>query len=299
MKLIVARTAGFCMGVRRAVEMTLEAVDSCEKPICTFGPLIHNPQVLNLLSQKGISVIETVPPRGHGTVLLRAHGVPPRVKAALVTAGFRVVDATCPRVIKVQTIIRRHAADGYGTIIIGDRNHPEVVGLLGYAGARGCVVGSVKELAALPRFTKAIVVAQTTQNTAFYREVKDWVRRNCPHYQVFDTICDSTEKRQTEVKQLADAVDAVVVVGGHNSGNTNRLAEIARKAGKPTQQVETEAELDCQVLAAARSVAVCAGASTPDWMIRRVIQVLASLGTEDDRPSSGPQDGPARPAEKG
>jgi 4-hydroxy-3-methylbut-2-enyl diphosphate reductase len=299
MKLMIARTAGFCMGVRRAVEMTLEAVDSCQKPICTFGPLIHNPQVLNLLNQKGVSVIETVPPRGHGTVLLRAHGVPPSVQAALVNAGFRVVDATCPRVIKVQTIIRRHATEGYGTIIVGDRNHPEVIGLLGYAGALGCVVGSLGELAALPRFAKAIVVAQTTQNTAFYGEIKAWVGRHCPHYQVFDTICDSTEKRQTEVKQLAGAVDAVVVVGGHNSGNTNRLAEIARQAGKPTQHIETEDELDCQALTAARSIAVSAGASTPDWMIRRVIQVLADLGPEGDRPSPEFQDRPAQSAENG
>ncbi len=269
------------MGVRRAVEMTLEAVDTCQKPICTFGPLIHNPQVLKLLGQKGIAVIETVPPRGCGTVLLRAHGVPPTVKAALKTAGFRVVDATCPRVIKVQTIIRRHAAEGYGTIIVGDRNHPEVVGLLGYAGARGYVVGSLEELADLPRLTRAIVVAQTTQNTLFYQGIKAWVGRHWPHYRVFDTICDSTEKRQTEVQQLAEAADAVVVVGGHNSGNTNRLAEIARQAGKPTQQVETEHELDFGTLSGARTIAVSAGASTPDWMIRRVIQVLTERGTEN------------------
>jgi 4-hydroxy-3-methylbut-2-enyl diphosphate reductase len=280
-KLIVARTAGFCMGVRRAVEMTLDAVDTCQKPICTFGPLIHNPQVLKLLGQKGIAVVETVPPRGCGTVLLRAHGVPPTVKAALKTAGFRVVDATCPRVIKVQTIIRRHAAEGYGTIIVGDRNHPEVVGLLGYAGARGYVVGSLEELANLPRLTRAIVVAQTTQNTSFYQGIKAWVGRHWPHYRVFDTICDSTEKRQTEVQQLAEAADAVVVVGGHNSGNTNRLAEIARQAGKPTQQVETEHELDFGALSGARTIAVSAGASTPDWMIRRVIQVLTERGTEN------------------
>jgi 4-hydroxy-3-methylbut-2-enyl diphosphate reductase len=279
--------------------MTLEAVDTCQKPICTFGPLIHNPQVLNLLSRKGVAVIETVPPQGHGTVLLRAHGVPPRAKAALSRAGFRVVDATCPRVIKVQTIIRRHAAEGYGTIIVGDRNHPEVVGLLGYAGARGHVVGSLEELATLQPFSRAIVVAQTTQNTAFYEEIKSWVGRHCPHYNVFDTICDSTEKRQNEVKQLAEAADAVVVVGGHNSGNTNRLAEIARQAGKPTQQVETEGELNFGLLADARTIAVSAGASTPDWMIRRVIRVLAALGFEDDRLSSDFREGPACAAEDG
>ncbi len=191
------------MGVRRAVEMAMDMSGNQQGPIYTFGPLIHNAQVLNLLSSKGISILEEVPEQGSGIVLVRAHGVPPKTKRQLKKAGFTVIDATCPRVIKVQSIIRRHANKGYASIIIGDRDHPEVIGLLGYAGQNGHVIGSLDELASLPPFDKAIVVAQTTQNTRVYGTIKKFIRDKHPAYKVFDTICDSTERRQTEVKRLA------------------------------------------------------------------------------------------------
>jgi 4-hydroxy-3-methylbut-2-enyl diphosphate reductase len=144
MKILVAKTAGFCMGVRRAVEMVLEAPEKHIPPICTFGPLIHNPQVLHLLEEKGITVCDRIPPAGQGTVLIRAHGVPPQDKDGLNTAGFNVIDATCPRVISVQRIIRKNAARGYASIIIGDRDHPEVIGLKGYAVDNGHVASTLE-----------------------------------------------------------------------------------------------------------------------------------------------------------
>ena len=155
------------MGVRRAVEMVLDAPDQSTKPIYTYGPLIHNPQVLNLLQSKDIRVLDEIPNSGCGTVLIRAHGVPPTAKQHLKEAEFNVIDATCPRVIKVQTIIRKHAKKGYAVIIIGDKDHPEVIGLLGYARENGHVVGDMEELAALPAFDNAIIVSQTTQNARF------------------------------------------------------------------------------------------------------------------------------------
>ena len=244
MKILIAKTSGFCMGVRRAVEMVLDAPDQNTNPIFTFGPLIHNPQVLSLLKSKDINVLDEIPSRGSGTVLIRAHGVPPTTKENLKQANFNVIDATCPRVIKVQTIIRKHAKKGFAAIIIGDKDHPEVIGLLGYAREKGFVVGSMSELEALPDFENAIVVAQTTQNTEFFDSVKTWVATRHPHYKVFNTICDSTTRRQAEVKRLAESVDAVIVVGGRNSGNTRRLAEIARETGKPAYHIETEEDLD-------------------------------------------------------
>jgi len=274
MKIVIAKTAGFCMGVRRAVEMVLDAPRRYQEPISTFGPLIHNPQVLNLLRDKGIDILDDIPKNGRGTVLIRAHGVPPETREALSRAGFTVIDATCPRVIKVQSIIRKHAAKGYASIIIGDKDHPEVIGLLGYAGDTGYVVDSLAGLDALPDFDKAIIVAQTTQNTSFFRAVKAWAEKNHPTYKVFDTICDSTSKRQAEVTQLATAVDAIVVVGGRASGNTMRLVEIAHQAGKPAFHVETEADLDFQALSTAQSIGITAGASTPNWIIKQVHQAL-------------------------
>ena len=268
------------MGVRRAVEMVLDAPDQYTKPIFTYGPLIHNPQVLNLLQSKDIKVLDEIPDRGSGTVLIRAHGVPPTAKQKLKEAAFNVIDATCPRVIKVQTIIRKHAKKNYAVIIIGDKNHPEVIGLLGYARDNGYVVGSMEELEALRAFDHAIIVSQTTQNSRFLKSVINWAAETHPHYKIYNTICDSTERRQAEVQRLAEAVDAVIVVGGHNSGNTRRLAEIARQTGKPTYHIESESELasmDTSVLASARHIGITAGASTPNWIIKKVYRALETL----------------------
>jgi (E)-4-hydroxy-3-methyl-but-2-enyl pyrophosphate reductase len=280
MKILIAKTSGFCMGVRRAVEMVLDAPDQNTNPIFTYGPLIHNPQVLNLLKSKDISVLDEIPSHGDGTVLIRAHGVPPSTKEKLKEVNFNVIDATCPRVIKVQTIIRKHAKTGFAAIIIGDKDHPEVIGLLGYARDKGFVAGNMQELEALPGFENAIIVAQTTQNTQFFESVKTWAATYHPHYKIFNTICDSTTRRQFEVKRLAESVDAVIVVGGHNSGNTRRLAEIARESGKPTYHIESETDLDkidTDALVAARHVGITAGASTPNWVIKKVYRALEAL----------------------
>ncbi len=268
------------MGVRRAVEMVLDASIEHAEPISTFGPLIHNPQVLALLEEKGIHILNETPETGSGIVLIRAHGIPPHAHEKLINAGFEVLDATCPRVIKIQTIIKKHTAQGYVSIIIGDKNHPEVVGLQGHAGQDGYVVGSLGELQALPVFERAIIVAQTTQNTQLFQDIKTWAASHRPHYKVFDTICDSTEKRQAEIKQLADTVDAIIVVGGRNSGNTRRLAEVSRGTGKATFHIETEADLgalDAEDLLSHSSIGITAGASTPNWIINRVYKALEGL----------------------
>jgi len=174
MKIAIAKNAGFCMGVRRAVEMALDASNRTFGPIYSYGPLIHNPQVLDVLEKKRVSVIEKAPGEASGTVIIRAHGVPPEERDALIRAGFDVLDATCPKVIKVQSIIARHARQGHAVIIIGDRTHPEVKGLLGYAGENGYVADSIAALNSLPVFDRAIIVAQTTQNTDLFRRVTAW-----------------------------------------------------------------------------------------------------------------------------
>lgn len=269
------------MGVRRAVEMVLSAPNRHKGPIHTYGPLIHNPQVLQLLEEKDIFALDKIPERGEGTVLIRAHGVPPQASEDLAKAGFNVIDATCPRVIKVQSIIKKHAAKGFETIIVGDQDHAEVVGLLGYAGKSGHVVNSldqIKELAlSLPETSQAIIVAQTTQNKLFFDKIRQWANAEKPHYKIFDTICDSTEKRQEEITRMAESVDAVVVVGGRNSGNTQRLAEIAGQTGKPSYHVESEEELDMDALRTSACIGITAGASTPKWIIRKICRQIEDV----------------------
>ncbi|MCF6249135.1 MAG: 4-hydroxy-3-methylbut-2-enyl diphosphate reductase [Desulfobacula sp.] len=274
MKFVVAKTAGFCMGVRRAVDMVLDASNLSDDPIYTYGPLIHNPQVLEMLEKKQVFKLDKIPAKGEGIVLIRAHGVPPEDELALKNAGFTVIDATCPRVTRVQVIIDKYAKDGYATIIIGDKKHPEVVGLLGYAKGNGYTVTALDQLDGLPKFEKAVVVGQTTQDTDFYAQIKSWCKTNAPHYKVFDTICGSTEKRQKEIRDLAAESDAVIVVGGKQSGNTKRLAQIAFQAGKPAVHIEDASQIDYSIFSSAKTVAITAGASTPNWIIKEAYQKI-------------------------
>ncbi|OIP44770.1 MAG: 4-hydroxy-3-methylbut-2-enyl diphosphate reductase [Deltaproteobacteria bacterium CG23_combo_of_CG06-09_8_20_14_all_60_8] len=274
MKVILARNAGFCMGVRRAVETTIDLVRREEHGIATFGPLIHNPQVLGLLAERGVTVLSGIPGQACGTVIIRAHGVPPKQKAALVALGVKVQDATCPRVVKVQAIIRKYQRQGYATVIIGDRDHAEVVGLMGYAEPHVQVVSSDADLPGLHLGMPYIIVSQTTQDNATFQRLSAAILARFPGGQVFATICDSTRKRQEEVKKLCQKVEALVVVGGRTSANTQRLGEIAAKMGRAVFLVETEADLDWQGLAAFDKVGVTAGASTPTWMINRVVRAI-------------------------
>jgi len=279
MKLTLAKTAGFCMGVRRAVDMVLDASNRSDGSVFTYGPLIHNAQVLEILKNKEIFILDHIPEKGQGTVLIRAHGVPPQDKLALEQNGFHVIDATCPRVIKVQTIIHKYAKSGFNTLILGDLDHSEVKGLMGYTQGNGHVIQNIEDLKQLPDFSKAILVAQTTQNHDLFSQVSAYIESNHPHYLIFNTICDSTSKRQAEVKEIARHSDAVVVVGGKNSGNTKRLAQIVSQQNIPSYHIETEIELPEIEFRDYQHVGITAGASTPNWIINRVCHCLETMSS--------------------
>ncbi|MBW2085460.1 MAG: 4-hydroxy-3-methylbut-2-enyl diphosphate reductase [Deltaproteobacteria bacterium] len=283
MKIKLAKTSGFCMGVRRAMEMILEALNRREGPIYSYGPLIHNSQVLEMLENKGLMILEpgtdSLAEVNGGSVIIRAHGIPPGEAKALEAAGLSIIDATCPRVIRVQTIIHKQAQMGYTPIIVGDADHPEVIGLLGYADGKGHAVKSKAEVETLPDFDKVIVVAQTTQTKRLFEKVVEAVKARWPEALIFTTICGATHRRQEEVRRLAHEVQAMVVVGGHNSGNTARLAEVSQAEGLKTIHLETEDELDPGWLANVDTVGIAAGASTPNWMIKRVVRELERVAS--------------------
>jgi (E)-4-hydroxy-3-methyl-but-2-enyl pyrophosphate reductase len=290
MKSRLARTAGFCMGVRRAMELALDAAHGQDGPISTYGPLIHNPQVLDMLETKGIAVLEEIPEADSqegGTVIIRAHGVPPEMRSRLKEAGFsKVINGTCPRVVKVQAIIRRSTRQGKHTVIVGDVHHPEVVGLLGHAGDMGHVISREEEVDDLPPLDEVVVVAQTTQSGTNFEQVVSALEKRIPQVEVNQTICEATHRRQNEVRRLANEVDGVVVVGGRNSGNTKRLAELAGEGGKPVFLIETEQDLDKEALCQLGSVGVTAGASTPNWMIKRVMREVGAIRSIRDNPAA-------------
>ncbi|MDX9820745.1 MAG: 4-hydroxy-3-methylbut-2-enyl diphosphate reductase [Syntrophales bacterium] len=285
MSVRLAKTAGFCMGVRRAVDIVLDlAQKKGRETIYTYGPLIHNPQTVELLKRRGIvpirSLDEIDPEDKTALLIIRAHGVSPAERSRIEELGIRIVDATCPRVTHVQKIIRKHASQGYEILILGDAEHPEVNGLLGFAGGRGRVIGDCSAIDRLPDPGKVCVVAQTTQDVEKFREMVARIRERFPDAVVFDTICDSTERRQTEVKELAGEMDAIFVVGGKNSANTCRLATLSELQGKPTFHIETVEDVDGIDIGRFDRIGVSAGASTPNWIIDRVVATLTERKSE-------------------
>ncbi len=277
MKVRLARSAGFCMGVRRAMEMVLAEANRHEGVLYTYGPLIHNTQVIDLLKSKNVEIINDIRGLKSGTILIRAHGIPPEERNMLKASGMKIIDATCPRVAKVQAIIRRHAKKGYTSVIVGDRDHAEVIGLVGYAEGKALVINSTDELSHLPQTEKICLVAQTTQNEKVYEDITRKVIQRFPQAVVFNTICEATSQRQMEVKDIAPHVDCMVVVGGYHSGNTKRLAQVSEEAGTRAFHIETEKEIKKEAFENMEVVGVTAGASTPNWMIKNVVKEIEGI----------------------
>jgi (E)-4-hydroxy-3-methyl-but-2-enyl pyrophosphate reductase len=265
------------MGVRRAMEMVLTEANKNKGPIYTYGPLIHNNQVMALLESKGVTSIDDIEGLQGGTIAIRAHGIPPEQRRLLKESGLRIIDATCPRVARVQAIIRYQTKKGNTAVIVGDRDHPEVIGLLGHAVNRAYVINQLDDVSHIPDGEKIFIVAQTTQDTHNYQEIVEALRDRFPDALIFDTICDATIKRQAEVRAFVGQVDAVVVVGGYHSGNTRRLAQISEAAGLPTFCVETEKDLDKERLSSMDVIGVTAGASTPNWMIKNIVNEIEGI----------------------
>ena len=277
MKVKLATTAGFCMGVRRAMEMALIAANKNEGPLFTYGPLIHNKQVLDLLELKNVTAVDDITGIEGGILLIRAHGIPPQQRKVLKSSPLKIIDATCPRVARVQAIIRYHTKKGYTPVIVGDRDHAEVIGLMGYGEGKAHVINSPKEVLNLPETDKIFVVAQTTQNEQIYDDIVKTVKKRYPDALIFNTICETTSERQKEVKALSESVDGIVVVGGYHSGNTRRLAQVSEATGTPTFHIETEKDLAREKLLSMEVIGVTAGASTPNWMIKNVAKEIEAI----------------------
>ena len=272
------------MGVRRAMEIVLAEANKKKGPLFTFGPLIHNNQVLDLLSSKGVIPVENLDGLQTGTIVIRAHGIPPQRRQAIKDTGLTVIDATCPKVAQVHSIIHYHTKKGYTALIVGDKDHAEVVGLKGHSKGPVYVIQEVKDVSALPHLEKAFVVAQTTQDEQNYHKVVYTLKERFPDILVFNTICDATHQRQKEVRSFKGQVDALIVVGGYHSGNTQRLAQVAKKAGIPAFHVETEKDLDKKKLFGMQLVGVTAGASTPNWMIKNVVKEIETMRGRKESP---------------
>ena len=285
MKVIVAKTAGFCWGVRRAMDAVLEAsTKQGAGPVQTLGPLIHNPQALELIGKRGVAVAEAPDKVANGTVVIRAHGIPIQdlrgLKERAKKGELAIVNATCPEVAKVHNKIKKWSPKGYFTVILGSHGHAESVAHRSFAEHGSIIVANMDEAKALTdaQLEKVLIVSQTTFTVKDFHEISGYLRDRAKDVIVENTICEDTWTRQDEAKALAQAVDYVIVVGGKASSNTKHLAELAHHYGKPVQYVETAAELDLKAFKGSETVGVLAGASTPTWLVDEVVDTLEQLG---------------------
>jgi ribosomal protein S1/(E)-4-hydroxy-3-methyl-but-2-enyl pyrophosphate reductase len=281
-EVILADAAGFCFGVKRALSLTNKVLSEVDPatPIYTLGPLIHNPQVVAQLEAKGVRALDRPGEASSGVVIVRSHGVAPKVMEELEELNHDVVDATCPFVQRAMRWAKQLSDEGYQVIIVGDRFHPEVQAILGYAGETAQVVSNPQEISTLPIASRVGVIAQTTQSVQNFKACVDELAGKVEDLKTFDTICTATEQRQTSARELAAKVDVMVVIGGRNSANTKRLAELCQEQGTVTYHIETPDELQRQWFTGVQRAGVSAGASTPDWLIEGVLARMSEFSEE-------------------
>ncbi|MBO0798753.1 MAG: 4-hydroxy-3-methylbut-2-enyl diphosphate reductase [Blastocatellia bacterium] len=277
MEIILAESLGFCMGVKRAVDLAYRALEK-DRQVATLGPLIHNAQEIERLEGDGIRMIDETSIPSSGVVIIRAHGVAPQAYDELKARGLKVMDGTCPYVHYSQRKGMELREEGYTIVIAGDKNHPEIKGILGYIDNQAHVVKNVEEARALPAFERIGVIAQTTINPAKYRSIVDVLREKAKEVKVCETICDATEENQKAIRALSSEVELIYVIGGRHSANSNKLVEAAREKCPRSFLIETPEEIDPADLRGVERVGIGAGASTPDWMIQRVVERLSILG---------------------
>jgi 4-hydroxy-3-methylbut-2-enyl diphosphate reductase len=285
MKVLVAKSAGFCFGVKRATTMAMEAVSAGSGRIYSLGPIIHSPQMVKKLEEKGVQVIDDVDQAGEkGAVIIRSHGVTVGEIEKICDRGLGIIDATCPFVKKAQDYARLLDAEGYTLVLVGEREHPEVKGIISYArSGRVHVVANPEEALEIPAARRIGVVAQTTQSYENLRRIAKICLDRCSELRVFKTICDATAVRQNEAREIAGQVDVMLVIGGYNSANTTRLATICRAISPCTHHIETAAQIDPQWFAGAEAVGVTAGASTPHWIIQEVLEKVETIDLYDGK----------------
>ncbi|MDA3799035.1 MAG: 4-hydroxy-3-methylbut-2-enyl diphosphate reductase [Kiritimatiellae bacterium] len=274
MNVILAKSAGFCWGVKRAVEKARTLAQT--KTVRTDGPLIHNTEMLKRLENENIIETDDLSSIEDAVILIRAHGIPPERYKLLNSFNIQLEDATCPYVSKIQATIEKHADEDYEILIYGDRGHAEVIGLVGFAKNRGHVIKTEDDINKLPDFPKVCLVSQSTQNFEKLQIIAQHIKDKFDEVIFVDTICNATKDRQKELVDLSKKVDAMVVVGGKQSANTMQLVKLAEKF-VPTFHIQNHEEIEPELLKQYQTIGLTAGASTPDFIIRKVKDTLEKI----------------------
>ena len=276
LKVYTADKAGFCFGVKRALNFALKTANDKElQPVYTLGPIIHNPQVVKRLEENGVIAINNINEIDKGTIIIRSHGVSPDILKKASKKGLHIVDTTCPFVKRAQENACLLVKEGYQTFIYGDHNHPEVIGIYGATDKKAIIINEISELAQYKLSNKLGFVAQTTKSPSSYRKIIASIINKTLELKVFNTICNTTDNRQKSAAALAKRVDLMLVIGGYNSANTRRLAEICKHNGTPTYHIETAGDINKQWYKGKETIGISAGASTPEWVIKEVIEAMS------------------------
>ena len=275
MEVIVAKSAGFCFGVEKAVESVYSEIEKNTGRIYTFGPIIHNEEVVRDLEEKGVMVINSVEELkklSDGTVIIRSHGVPQKIYDIIEEQNLRIVDATCPFVKKIHNIVKEESKKGKKIIIIGNDNHPEVEGIKGWVVGDVIVINEEKDIAKIENFKNSslCIVSQTTFNYNKFKYLVEIIRKKGYEITVVNTICNATHVRQVEARKISSNVDGMIVIGGKNSSNTQKLYDICRNECENTFYVQTVKDLNLHELKSLKSIGITAGASTPKNIIEEV-----------------------------
>ncbi|MGB9779382.1 4-hydroxy-3-methylbut-2-enyl diphosphate reductase [Caldanaerobacter sp.] len=284
MKILIAEHAGFCFGVKRAIEIAYEELGKGKKTkLYTLGEIIHNPQVVKDLAKRGVEVLEEKDlyklSKGD-RLIIRSHGISKKLYNFLEQKGVEVIDVTCPFVKKVQNIVEEYYKKGYDIVIVGDKNHPEVIGVNGWCDDKAYIVNSVEEAENLPFFERLCAVSQTTLIEKHWEEILQVLRRKAKEFVYFNTICDATQKRQEAADALSKKVDVMFVIGGKHSSNTQKLRKICEKNCKNTYHIESADEIMEEMIKEHEVIGITAGASTPDYVIDEVINKIKSIKGE-------------------
>jgi 4-hydroxy-3-methylbut-2-en-1-yl diphosphate reductase len=277
MEIITAKTAGFCFGVKRAIDIAFQIAKEKRKGIYTLGPIIHNPQVVDKLREKGIVPIENIKTKKDiRALIIRTHGIPLKLSKEISLKGYEIIDATCPFVKKAQYYAKLLSEEGYQVIILGEKNHPEVKSLMSYVIDNAIVIDGKSSL---PKLRSRVgIVVQTTQPLDVLKRVLSDAIVHAKEIKVYNTICNSTALRLKETENMAKKVDVMFVVGGKNSANTTQLTKLCKSLSVPTHHIETSSEIRNEWIEKAKKIGITAGASTPKWIIKEVEKRIRHIG---------------------
>lgn len=283
MKVYISEHAGYCFGVKRAVETATKTINESKNTnIYSLGPLIHNPQVVSKFKKEGLKVIDKTDELNNGKVIIRSHGISYSGEKKIKDSNLELIDCTCPYVKSVHKKVEKYNNNGYKIIIIGDKNHPEVIGINGWCNDEAIIVDNEEDAKSISHFDKICIVSQTTNTLEKFKKLSDIIINKGKDIKIFNTICNATNKRQTACRELSQKVDAMIVIGGYHSSNTNKLVKISKKYCNNVYHIEVSKDLPLQELSKFNTIGITAGASTPDWIIKEVVDTMNKINDNEE-----------------